>query len=306
MKKMYNEELKKKYIEMESFRNTNLTYFMTKNFERSAEYEEYLGKDICCFTVKEILEYYKRLYSSSIETLLITNSQFGLYTRFARKQGAVADGQNHFDEIDNELLATCVDKTLFEKRVYTREQLADITKVMINPCEVFIVYALFEGITGKMLTDTANVTKDSFVGNVVHLSKGRELTVSDELLKAMEESAEEKVYYSICSGKEIKLKEGDDKIVKEMNNTVTKNELMDYRRVQNRLLMASKGYGLPQLSARMLTASGEIDMIRKFMKQDSCDADTAIRSHRKEIEYRYGRISSIPRFILKYKEFLGE
>ena len=310
MGELYNEEFKKKYLEEEKSRNVALSMYMQHRFRQSASYEESLGKDIYDFTIREITDYYKMLCSTSLETLMVLNSQFSIYTRYAISNNITATKENHFDEIDNEILNTCINKNLLKARIYTRDQLYDLTKNMPNPSEKYIVYALFEGITGKkLLSDLVNLTRENFKGNKVYLPSGKVLSVSNELISLMNESVDEYTYYGYTQDggyREFKFKEGDDKVIKEMYNAVKSSPTTDYRRVQNRLVVVSKANGLPNLTARTLLVSGEIDMIKHYMKNEHLTAEQAIRKYKTEIEYRYGAISAVKRFVLKYEDFLKD
>lgn len=305
---IYNREFKEEYLKNESDRNLHLEAFLGNIFRISKNYEEMLGKDLYNFTAKEIIEFYKLMNSTSIETLMTLNSQLYIYTQYALVSGLVTDGLNHYQEIDNEILNSCVNRILFNNKIFTREQLDMVTQNMINPCEKYICFALFEGISGdNWLSDLANLTVENYKGNKVYLPSGKILTVSDKLINLMYESASEQRYWAYSKDgttKEKKFKEGDNKIIKEMYNSINRTPVRDYRRVQARIAMISKIYGLPGLNSKALLNSGRIDMINDLILKEKIGAREVILKHQKDIEYRYGTITSTTRFILKYKDFL--
>ena len=89
-----------------------------------------------------------------------------------------------------------------------------------------------------------------------------------------------------------------------MYNSINRTPVRDYRRVQARIAMISKIYGLPGLNSKALLNSGRIDMINDLILKEKIGAREVILKHQKDIEYRYGTITSTTRFILKYKDFL--
>lgn len=307
---MYNETFKKRYLDENEYRNSNIRNYMETQFGKVEHFEESLGKDAYDFTTKEIITYYKLRCSTSLETLMVLNNQFAAYTQFALANNLVADAQNHYEEIDNEALYECINRELFEKNIYTREQINRVADQTANACEAYILYAFFEGICGEQFSDIANLTKENFVGNRVHLPSGKVLTVSDELLEKMRIAADEYMCTTYCADGSLgidKYKADDPKIIKEKRNVYTTGAHADRIRVYNRLAKISDVYGLPGITSKSLMESGRIDMIKKLMKEDGTDdLRTIIKNHREEIEYRYGRFTSIPRYILKYGEYYNK
>lgn len=303
---MYNAEFKNRYISEAEIKNTNINRYLTTQFRKSETVETANGKDLYDFTVSEAVDYYKTLCLTSLETLMVLNNQFALYTRYALSNNVVKDSQNHFEEIDNDVLITCVNRGLAGKKIFTREELQErVIRYTQNACETYLIYAFFEGICGEHFADIANLTKENFKGGKAYLPSGKVLEVSAELLEAMEASADEYVYYGYTKRgmKEFKYKDGDPKIIKEMYNTYRSSKDRDRSRVYNRIYKMASVYDLPGLSAKTLMESGRIDMINGYMKDEDISAKQAIIDHREELEYRYGKISSIPRYILKYNEY---
>lgn len=306
---MYNEEFKKRYLEENDYRSQKLVGYMGTQFSKVEYYEQMLNKDLYDFTAKEILEYYKMRCSTSVETLMVLNNQFLLYTQYAIENLVVADGQNHYEEFNNEILNQCVNTAMLDKTIFTREQVLNFANNALNPCEAYVALAVFEGISGdSSMSDLVNLTKENYKNNNVYLPSGKVLSVSDELLKQMYDSADLYFYTTyrkngdIC---ELPFKEDDDRIIKAMHNSYSENPNSAYRRVATRLKTLALSNNCPEMTTRTLIKSGRIDMIKRIMKRESLTAEQVLREFSKEIEYRYGtNITAVQRFLLKYKKYL--
>ena len=305
---MYNGDFKEAYIKERATRNINIDTYLRNWFGRTQEREEEYKKDLYDWTTRQILSFYKELYSPSLETIRVLNVQLQRYADFALNNNMVKDCQNHFSEIDNNVLRTCVNWGLADKKIFTREQILHIGKSgMNNPCEPYILLAIFEGICGKHFTDIANLTADNFVNGEVFLPSGKHFPVSRELLEAMDKSVNEYTYYAYTRNGDVlekKYKLGDPKVIKEMFNTYSSGEYADQKRVYNRIVRMAEANNLPGLTSKALLESGRIDLISFFMKEDgSDDIKETIKAHRDQIEYKYGEITSIARYMEKFSQY---
>ena len=78
--KFYNTDLKIQYIEEKSKEVIIPNNYLECQFNKTNKLESELDKDLSNFTVYEIIEYYKMLNVSSLDTLFPMNSQFSMYT----------------------------------------------------------------------------------------------------------------------------------------------------------------------------------------------------------------------------------
>lgn len=304
---MYNEQFKETYISNKEYINMNLRNYLTCQFNKSAETEERLGKDLYDFTVNEIIDYYKSLFSGALETLLVLNSQFAQYTRYALARNLVKDSQNHYEELDNEILYTCVNIDLMKEKIMTRKEILNKASLMPNAFEKFLLLAPFEGISGNNFIEISNLSMENFNGNEVHLCTGRVLTVSNELVRFAEEAAAE--YQYMAYGKdgstiERKFRQSDFRIIKDMFNVYVSDEERDRIKVYHRYVKIREMHGICGASIKALNESGRLAMIKRFMKEDHTDAKTTILNHREIIEYTFGTIASMTRYLVKYSSYL--
>lgn len=135
---MYNEELKQRYIREKRETTIIGLNFLERQFINIAGYEEELGKDLSNFTTPEIIEYYKILGSRSLESLIVINSQYSMYTQWCLQQNLVLDSQNHYLEMNNDILLQCLNQTIIDKSIVTREEFLDLIHQLPNYRDQFI------------------------------------------------------------------------------------------------------------------------------------------------------------------------
>ena len=283
--------------------------YLTPHFERAAAYESELHKDISNFTVDEIITFYKMYFSPSVYTLATLNSQLQFYAQYALAHGMVTDHQNHFAEINYELLLTCVNKGLVEQRVITRDELLKkLYEITDNWDERFICLGLFEGICGDEYEELAGISEKDFVdGDIVHLCTGRDLKISHELVHMGIESCncyDHTVYKRDGTLASRKLDPGDDKAIKKMYNAQLDTKRSRYRRIFNCLVRLSERSQMKSLNSKALRDSGRIHIIQNLMREHNMENPIeCVFAYRNVIEDRFGKMYSIPRWVAKYREY---
>lgn len=267
---MYNEEIKKRYIlEKESTTNTPVGY-LNNLFSRAADHEMRLGKDISSFTVHEIVDFYKILNLTSQEMLVVMNSHLSLYTDWCLKQNLVFDCQNHFFEINHDLLQTCINTVAIKRSIYSRAELYNKMEGLLNPSDAFVMLAVFEGIRGQDSCEIFNLKMSDFNGNKVKLCTGREITVSDDLVQLAKKSNETMEYYAVSNGSQrIYRFLEEDLIVKNMYNAVpTTDAYVNGQRIYRRLQRNFEYLGIKKwMKISSLETSGMIDYVNTRCKE---------------------------------------
>ena len=298
---MYNQEQKQEFIKVSV--NTDAGRAYGTLFKKTGAYEEELGKDVSNFTASEIKNLYCSFYSTSVETLLVYNTNLSIYTRFMIANGQVKDSQNHFDEIDNKVLLDCVNLTYIHRRILTREQLLADIKKLPNACQKWVVLGSFEGLNIEDLCGAkiSNIDKEGYL-----TYSDRRLLLSRELLEIAKESSEQEVYRQSATH-EIALKPGDDHIFRlRMKMEDKPNDRSAYSRVWIEMKRVGAITGHPiYYKTKALQESGRIDMIKNLWDHES-DLYTTILSNQKEIVYRYGsfKSSNVTRYVTEYGDFI--
>ena len=105
---MFNEGQKLEYIEDNRYTNLHLEVFMPRLFGQTEPIEKRKNKDVAEWTSGEIVEYYKSLCRISLDSLANLHSQFRKYAEWCWSKHLLQDNQNHFEEINRDILQTCL------------------------------------------------------------------------------------------------------------------------------------------------------------------------------------------------------
>lgn len=307
---MYNESIKKRYIEEKSQTTTLPKNYLECQFNKLEEYEKEYDKDVCCFTTREIREFYKLQNVSSLEILASMNSQLSLYTQWCLQNNLVIDNQNHFLEFNLKLLNDCLNKVAFDKKIVTRDEIIKWCDQLPNPKDQVILLGLFEGMKGKDFCDFVKLKPSDVYGNTVHLASGRDIQISDKLLEYIHKSINETKYYS-CTAQGI----GDvvldlvDRgyVIKYYPNT--RDDTSDFQKgrvIYNGISRSLKYIGVFNIvKANSIYESGKIHMIKERSKELGISPEDYIYSDRiKEVEKQFNCNILRKSFLLKYKDHL--
>lgn len=199
---MYNAELKMCYIKEKNNSVVLPVNYLMRNFNKSEKYEIELGKDVYDFKVCKIIEYYKTLNIASLEIIAVLNSHFSMYTQWCVKENLVENGKNNYAEIKLEDMHKCLNKIFVDKKIISRGQIIEFCEQLLNPKDQVVLLGLFEGMKGKDFCDFVNLKPEDICGNKFILASKREINISDILLKYINDSIEETMYYSISEKQE--------------------------------------------------------------------------------------------------------
>ena len=306
--KFYNTALKIQYIEEKSKEVIIHNNYLECQFNKTNKLESELDKDLSNFTVYEIIEYYKMLNISSLDTLFVMNSQFSMYTQWCLQKNIVKDNQNHFLEMTMEHLKECLNKALVDMKFVSRETVLSWVDQLPNPKDQFVLLGLFEGLKGKDFCELSKLRPEDINRNIASLCTGREIKLSNRLLKIIADCKVEDKYYSI-TGNSTKVMPLLDKgfVIKDYPNART--DVSDFqlgRKVYNSITRILNYFDvLDFMTANSVFESGKLQMIKERAKElnMSCK-DYIYSSYISEVEKKYN--SKIVRSIywLKYEDYL--
>lgn len=304
---MFNEKVKQRYINYNPNSNHRFDKVMTNYFKRAETMETMLSKDLAQFTSGEILAMYKSFATPSFNMLVVINNQFLNYTNWYMKEVGTKDNQNHYKEIRDDILMGCVSYAAQKSTIITREKLLEMIEGFMNPYEQFLYLALFEGIKGEQMSDFYDLRMKDFPDQYTVRLPGRTLDISKELYYYAEDSAEEYVIYNIMGDptRRGRFLEEDDRIIKCSASSGFESEKSERAAIVYRMLRKTKRYDFvpTALSATSLIESGRVNMIKELMDGIDMDIEQFIRMNREQIEYRYGHIPSLPKWLIKYGDF---
>lgn len=300
----YNEELKKRYIKDKEQFLTVTSNYIDVQFRKASEVEYELDKDVSNWTIYEIVEYYKLLSMTSYESLICLNSIFSQYTQFCLENSLVKDNQNHYLECTREVLAGCINKSIFEKKIVPRVTVLKWIDELPNPKDQFILLSLFEYGKSKDFKDIVNARQDNLNKETKTLNlTDRIINISDKLIDIIYNCQFEDTYYSI-TGKGVKKMPLIDYgfIVKSYPNQNI--DLSDFQKGRNIYIACQRIFdylGIGQwMSPNSVAESGKLYMIKERAKVlDITPIKYLYSDYIKEVENQYG--CSIIRSVYKNK-----
>lgn len=310
---MYNESIKERYIKEKNETTILPEKYLENLFKKTETFETEINKDVSSFTFYEINEMYKTWSLSSLSSLQVINSHLSLYTQWCLLQSLVPDSQNHYFEMNKENMMECINMFLVKSKVWTREQVINMTAQLPNASDKFLLLALFEGICGKEYCELSNLKKADFNGNEVELCTGRTIRISNKLLYMAEEAIDTYEYYPVTADakvSKIDFNPWDDKVIKDYHNTEDDTSSFQIgRRIYRKLKRIFAFLGVEHMSGNALIESGKIHFINQICKEREIGSVKYVFSKEgdEEIREQFGSNfskSSKVAFFDKYREYL--
>ena len=302
---MYNEAIKLRYKQERETSVVVPQYALKLDFKKTSAFEEQLDKDAYDFTIYEILNMYKTWNIKSIDTLYVINNRLSQYTQWALKQNLVADSQNHYLEINRDMLLGCINMIAQRKRIVSREQMIAWCSRLPNACDKFIFLGLYEGLNGDNYEDFWNVSINDIdrEKKVIHVRRGL-LPISDRLIEFAEESNNTLELYPMTGdmSRVTKLVE-NEKIIKPKINTKYNDPIHNGKNIYISIVRVCKFLDIDQwYNTRQANESGIINFIRQGMEQYGLSFHDYLWSkHLREAEFQYDRKIVRSSFYTKYK-----
>ena len=305
--KYYNEELKKRYIsEKEQMLSVSSNYIDVQ-FRKTAETEYELNKDVSNWTIYEIIEYYKLLNVTSLESLMCINSTLSQYTQFCLENSLVKDNQNHFLECTKDLLLECINKAILNKKIINEETVLKWTEELPNPKDQFILLSLFEYGKSKDFKDIVYAKPEDVDGNKLKLLD-RTVNISNKLKSIISDCIEEDKYYSISGeGKKTMPLIDHGYVIKSYPNQNIYGS--DFQKGRNIYITCQRIFnylGVGQwMSPNSVAESGKLNMIKVRSQELNLTPIQYLYSDNiEEVEKQYGFTIVRSVFKKKYNEYL--
>lgn len=296
---MYNESRKLEYIDKKKYENIGFEKLGIRMFNRISTMELKLGKDCSEFVASEIVEFYKGLYSVSVEALNVTNTLFKDYTSWCINNGYKKNKENYYAGMDSHhYLLECINKTVFNMSIIKKDDLDNYLIKLKNPADQALMLALFEGICGKEACELVNLCPTDFnKDGTVNLYGGKVISVSEQLKQYCLKSAETYDYYNI-NNRHIPLANIEN-VFKPADTS--KIGITNRRTLYNRLMSIKEELGIPGLSIHSLLESGRLNYYISIINSTGMDISEVIEYY--NIDDRYPKIQSVPMYLKKYAEF---
>lgn len=304
--KKYNELQKDRFLSSIGLDQFPPLYW-ERLFDKTSILENIRNKDICDFTIQEIIELYKFLDSKSFDTLWLYNNNLKIYTSWCIENTLVKDGMSHFNEITDELIKSCVNVTYLKNSILTKDEILGITR-QLNLREAFAIMAFFEGIKGEQFKEViylkaSDINKEKQTATLI---TGRTIPVSKEFVNLAINANEETTYTT--KGRTYTF-ESSLYIYK---NTYTKarkeDDVVKKQRIYKSLKINLEAIGYTGITSTDLVNAGAINMINGFCEKYNYTAEQVM--YDKElfelIRNKYQLDPNLKRrFLLKYEQFLA-
>lgn len=306
--KLYNKELKLEYIKEKNQEAVLPSNYLENQFFKVSEMEKELDKDISNFTVYEIIEYFKLLNLTSLESLKVMTSEFSMYTQWCLQKSLVADNQNHFLEMSNDILMGCINKAVLSMKIISRETILSWVNQLPNPKDQFVLLGLFEGLKGKDFCELAKLKPEDIDDNIAHLCTGRDIEISDKLIEIIDDCIKEDQYYSITgNGTKITKLADNGYIIKDYPNArMDVSEFQIGRKIYNGVTRTLNYFDvLKYMSANSIAEAGKIHMIKERASELNISNKEYIYSdYISEVEKKFNSKIVRSLFWKKYEDYL--
>ena len=309
---MYNEKRKQQFLDEKSV-NAKISQNLQDAFSNAEQYEEKLGRDICEWTTREIIAFYKKLSTPYVQTLIVLHNALEQYTEWCLINGLVRDNQNHFSEITTEAVCRCADINALKDRVFSRKELLDELRELPNDSDKFIILGLFEGIPVKGGVMN-RITIEDLSGNELILRNESGIriatrTISPELCTIMYDANAETTYTSMASKhKTWPYDLSETTVIKTILSK--KNALRgSAAQLATRMRKSFNWQGYDGVTMKSIMESGRLWFINKYCRENNLSSfSDAITNHDYRIIHEdiYGKIQSVPVYLRTYGETYGE
>ena len=306
--KLYNKELKLEYIKEKNQEAVLPSNYLENQFFKVSEMEKELNKDVSNFTVYEIIEYFKLLNLTSLESLKVMTSEFSMYTQWCLQKSLVVDNQNHFLEMSNDILMGCINKAVLSMKIISRETILSWVNQLPNPKDQFVLLGLFEGLKGKDFCELAKLKPEDIDDNIAHLCTGRDIEISDKLIEIIDDCMKEDQYYSITgNGTKITKLADNGYIIKDYPNArMDVSEFQIGRKIYNGVTRTLNYFDvLKYMSANSIAEAGKIHMIKERASElNISNKDYIYSDYISEVEKKFNSKIVRSLFWKKYEDYL--
>lgn len=270
---MCNQDIKEEFIEKSK---DVYKAFLMKHFKAIERYEKGYEKDVATFSTEEIIKMYTD-FNFVVAYTRRLNSLLRSYTDFYFSKKKIYDCENHYSEINTETIR----KFVLKKPLLNYRDIIEAIEEIPNPCDAFLIYGIFYGISGSpllceiSLLKKSNIKEDGMIITLPGIDPYGEIIqearsiVADELLYDLaKKAADEYTYISGNSYGQYNKKMYTDKIVKPIGDNSSSEDLpSSYIRIRRKIVSLSKKYFGEAVTANDIKWSGIIYNMKVLMIQ---------------------------------------
>lgn len=303
---MYNQQIKEEFINYYCSTIKANINTIKGIFANSKKIEEKLSKDLCCFDKDDILILFSS-YKTGWDTLNTLRSLFISYTYFCFKKGYIKKINMAYDNLTPDELHKCIDLETLSNKIITKEKLYECINKLENPCDKFVLEAIYTGIRGHRTKELKNIKlKDINTNdNTIKIYTGETIKCSNTLIRNAIFSINEYSYISLSKNTVMPL--WGDTVIKNLNQVRKDTDEAWQKRIDLKISTLSK-YLNVYFTTKSLYDSGYINCINERAKIHNQTGIEYLLNNKEDYEkyvlrnYRTKRVVSS--VIRKYGEFL--
>ena len=253
-------EFKKEYLRAKTVAETSLNAV----FKKVAEFEKKYQKDAVFFSENEILDMFTAFNLKSVNTVQNYNTYLKAYGTFYKYK--TGQGLNNFEYITKDMLRSCISDEVLHSKYITYEQLQEIESELLNYTDMAILECLWEGISGKELSDLANLSRSQINERTMTISlPDKTIRMSGRLYELLDKAFDEVEY--VCYGPATRVQElvGKGNLYKVRSNSYKDSAEVRFRWVYRKIMIIRDYVGVPEMSMKTLQGSGMLDKIKYGM-----------------------------------------
>lgn len=266
---MYNQEIKEEFIELQS---KSYKKQLESSFKKIGKIEDQKEKDLAYFSKEIIVKMYEE-FDYTLKTTKMINKFLSKYSDFYFKKMGETHSRNQYIDIDIDAMRFIKVKAS-EKRMITHQEMLSLVDDILNPCDKFLMYALYCGIAGTpkqcelCFLDEDDLQEGNIIsipsvdkeGNVI--KNARFIKADDLLYSLAKESANTYVYKSTLSDSYDR-KLYTNRILKPASNEAKESNLSSCNsRLRSKFTTICEKYFVEDLTAGDIKWSGIIYNMR--------------------------------------------
>lgn len=280
-------EFKKEYLRSKIVAETSLNAV----FKKVTEFEKKYKKDAVLFSKSEILEMFTAFNLKSVTTVQNYNNylkSYGIFYKYKTGQGL-----NNFEHLTKEMLKSCISDEVLHSKYITYEQLQDIESELLNYTDMAILECLWEGISGKELSDLVNLNRSQVNSRTMTITlPDKTIRMSARLYELLNKAFDEIEY--ICYGPTTRVQDltGKGNLYKVRSNSYKDSPEVRFRWVYRKIMIIRDYVGVPEMSMKTLQGSGMLDKIKYGMAATGLDLREFLSTKKGErIMNQYGFVN---------------
>lgn len=286
--RLYNPELKIKFIEENYPVNKNTKQSILYMFVKSATVERAFDKDLCVFKIDEILDLAKRLDYKTIGTMQSAFSYFASYVDWCIANELRGSYEGDINDVAIFMQTQDLSQFLSRIRVgnmyLTKEEAYDLVDSLVNFQDKAYILGIYEGIGGEEMYELRSLKLENidFDNNTVELTNidnaKRTIKITDKLKNILAFANSQEEYLS-ANGKSLtvrrpRLLTQSPYILRPLYRQATSGKMMGYGTFSQKMVRIRKYVDYPFISISSITDSGAINRITELTEEQNLTKPT--------------------------------